>query len=70
MPAIFGKQSKQDELINRLDKEFIKIQQRHQLAPGDFPNVERFRRGLRVYKFEKFQSLKPQLLGKVEDVCI
>ena len=65
---MFGKQSKQNELIDRLDKEFIKIQQRNHLAPGDFPNVEKFKRGLRVYKFDKFQSLKPQILEKVEDV--
>ncbi|CAG8637187.1 16474_t:CDS:2 [Funneliformis mosseae] len=67
MPAMFGKQSKQNELINGLDKEFIKIQQRHQLAPGDFPNVEKFKRGLGIYKFDKFHSLKPQILEKVED---
>ncbi|GBC08771.1 hypothetical protein RclHR1_08370008 [Rhizophagus clarus] len=67
MPAMFGKQSKQNELISRLDKEFITIMQRHQLAPGDFPNVERFKQGLRNYKFEKFSNLKSQILERAED---
>ena len=67
---MFGKQSKQNELIDRLDHEFVKIRQRHQLAPGDFPNVEKFKQGLRLYKFEKFHSLKPHILERVEDVRI
>ncbi|RGB40991.1 P-loop containing nucleoside triphosphate hydrolase protein [Rhizophagus diaphanus] len=67
MPAMFRKQSKQNELINRLDKEFITIMQRHQLAPGDFPNVERFKQGLRLHKFENFHSLKPNILERAED---
>ncbi|RIA91199.1 P-loop containing nucleoside triphosphate hydrolase protein [Glomus cerebriforme] len=67
MPAMFGKQSKQNELINRLDKEFTTIRHRHQLPPGDFPNVERFKQGLRTYKFEKFNSLKLNILERAED---
>jgi hypothetical protein len=70
MPAMFGKQSKQNELINKLDKEFITIRQRHQLAPGDFPNVERFKQSLRLYKFDKFHSLKPNIVEKAEDASI
>lgn len=70
MPAVFRKQSKQNELINRLDKEFITIMQRHQLAPGDFPNVERFKQGLRLHKFENFHSLKPNILERAEDASI
>ena len=69
MPTIFGKQSRQTELINNLDQEFIKIRQRYQLAPGDFPNVEKFKQGLKLYKFERFHSLKPHILEKAEDVC-
>ncbi|CAG8507245.1 424_t:CDS:2 [Diversispora eburnea] len=67
MPAMFGKTSKQEELIEKLDKEFLKIQQRHHLAPGDFPNLERFKQGLNLYKFEKFSNLKPQIIEKVDD---
>ncbi|RHZ53023.1 hypothetical protein Glove_452g11 [Diversispora epigaea] len=66
MPALFGKISKQEELIEKLDKEFLKIQQRHHLAPGDFPNLERFKQGLNLYKFDKFSNLKPQIIEKVD----
>ncbi|CAG8704115.1 3372_t:CDS:2, partial [Cetraspora pellucida] len=67
MPSLFGKESKQKELIEKLDKEFVKIQHRYHLAPGDFPNLERFKAGLSVYKFDKFNSLKSQLIDKVDD---
>lgn len=70
MPAVFGKQSKQNELINNLDQEFVKIRQRYQLAPGDFPNVEKFKQGLGLYKFDKFNSLKPNILERADDVSI
>lgn len=70
MPVMIGKKSKQDELIKSLDKEFKTVMQRHQLAPGDFPNVERFKQGLSLYKFDKFNSLKPNILEKAEDASI
>ncbi|CAG8743173.1 16519_t:CDS:1, partial [Dentiscutata heterogama] len=53
-----------------LDQEFVKIQHKNRLAPGDFPNLERFKTGLSVYKFEKFNNLKTQLIEKADDVCI
>jgi hypothetical protein len=70
MPTMFGKQSKQKELIDSLDQEFIKIRQRYQLAPGDFPNVEKFKQGLRLYKFDKFSNLKPLILERADDVSL
>lgn len=70
MPAMFGKTSRQNELIEKLDKEFIKIRQRHHLAPGDFPNLERFKQGLMLYKFEKFSNLKIQIIDKVDEVSV
>ncbi|CAG8822291.1 19919_t:CDS:2, partial [Racocetra persica] len=60
-------ESKQKDLIEKLDQEFVKIQHRHRLAPGDFPNLERFKAGLTVYKFDKFNNLKSQLIEKVDD---
>ncbi|CAG8652866.1 4159_t:CDS:2 [Dentiscutata erythropus] len=64
---MWGKTSKQNELIAKLDQEFVKIQHKYRLAPGDFPNLERFKAGLSVYKFDKFNNLKSQLVEKADD---
>ncbi|KAL1915302.1 uncharacterized protein VTP21DRAFT_6760 [Calcarisporiella thermophila] len=67
MPTMFGKKSKQAELIAKLDQVFVKVQQKHSLAPGDFPNVERYKQNLRSYDLHKFNSLKPSLIERVDE---
>ncbi|ORX91088.1 hypothetical protein K493DRAFT_317542 [Basidiobolus meristosporus CBS 931.73] len=67
MPAMFGKDSKQSELIANLDKEFVKIQQKHNLSPGDFPNVEIFKEGLKRYKFADFSKFNQRILDNVDE---
>ncbi|KAF9113601.1 hypothetical protein BGX27_001191 [Mortierella sp. AM989] len=67
MPAVFGKSTRQQELIRDLDKEFLKIQHLHGVPEGDFPNVEKFRQSLRAYKFESFSKVKEPILGVVEE---
>jgi EH domain-containing protein 3/EH domain-containing protein 1 len=68
MPAMFGKKKKQEALLANLDQEFLKIQQRHHISPGDFPNVDRFRQALTLYDMDKFKPLKEDLLHKVDEV--
>jgi len=67
MPAVFGKTSKQQELIRDLDKEFLKVQQIYSIPEGDFPNLEKFRQSLRAYKFESFSKIKEPILQVVEE---
>ncbi|KAF9434306.1 hypothetical protein BGZ76_008229 [Entomortierella beljakovae] len=67
MPAVFGKTTRQQELIRDLEKEFQKIQHLHGVPEGDFPNVEKFRQSLRSYKFETFSKVKEPILGVVEE---
>ncbi|KAF8945253.1 hypothetical protein BGZ47_003012 [Haplosporangium gracile] len=67
MPAVFGKTSRQQELIRDLDKEFAKVQQLHGVPEGDFPNVEKFRQSLRAYKFESFSKVKEPIMSIVEE---
>ncbi|KAI8371339.1 P-loop containing nucleoside triphosphate hydrolase protein [Radiomyces spectabilis] len=67
MPSMFGKKKKQEALLKNLDQEFLKIQQRHHLPPGDFPNPDRFRQNLALYDMDKFKSLKEDLLERVDD---
>ncbi|KAG0311882.1 hypothetical protein BGZ97_011574 [Linnemannia gamsii] len=67
MPAVFGKASRQQELIRDLDKEFARVQQIHGVPEGDFPNVEKFRQSLRAYKFESFSKVKEPIMAIVEE---
>ncbi|KAG0327499.1 hypothetical protein BG004_002758 [Podila humilis] len=67
MPAVFGKSTRQQELIRDLDKEFQKIQQLHGVPESDFPNVEKFRQSLRAYKFENFSKIKEPILSVAEE---
>ncbi|KAI8138454.1 P-loop containing nucleoside triphosphate hydrolase protein [Fennellomyces sp. T-0311] len=67
MPSMFGKKKKQEALLNNLDQEFIKIQQRYHLPAGDFPNPAKFRQNLALYDMDKFKSLKEDLLDKADE---
>lgn len=42
MPALFGKESKQAELIANLATEFRKVHKAYHLPPGDFPDLEKY----------------------------
>jgi len=43
MPSMWGHEKKQQELTEGIVEEFRKVQIKHGLPSGDFPNVERFR---------------------------
>lgn len=68
MPALFGKSSKQADLIAHLPEEFLKVQKAHQLAFGDFPDVERFRSNLKIYNMTEFNKLSPKLVAGIDEV--
>lgn len=65
---MFGKKKKRNALLNNLDQEFMKIQQRYHLPAGDFPNPEKFKRNLELYDMDKFKTIKEDLLAKVDQV--
>ncbi|KAG0305317.1 hypothetical protein BGZ98_004322 [Dissophora globulifera] len=67
MPAVFGKATRQQELIRDLDKEFHKVQHIYGVPEGDFPNIDKFRQSLRAYKFESFSKIKEPILATVEE---
>ena len=46
MPAVFGKDSRKKELIQKLPEIFGEIQREHQISPGDFPDVVRMQEQL------------------------
>lgn len=53
MPAVFGKNSKQDELITNIRKEFDKVQRQYNLPPGDFPDAQVFQDICKRFDFNK-----------------
>jgi len=65
---IFGKESKQKELIANLQQEFAKIQRQYNLPPGDFPDISRFQDHLKTYDFSKFQKLNSKLIDSMDYV--
>ncbi|KAJ3125805.1 hypothetical protein HK098_008193 [Nowakowskiella sp. JEL0407] len=67
MPSIWGKSSKQNELIEGLENEFIKIARQHKLARGDFPVPEKFKELLAEFKIDKFPKLDKKLLANVDE---
>ncbi|KAF9583146.1 hypothetical protein BGW38_010149 [Lunasporangiospora selenospora] len=67
MPAIFGKKSRQKELIRDLPVEFTKIQQMHNVPAGDFPDLTTFRNQLEGHQFDNFAKIREPILTMAEE---
>lgn len=67
MPAVMGKEKKQQKLINDMPNVFRVIMKKHNLAPGDFPDINTFSGKLRETKFSEFHSLKMDQVQLLED---
>ncbi|KAF9290902.1 hypothetical protein BGZ88_007136 [Linnemannia elongata] len=67
MPAVFGKKSRQRELISNMQTEFLKVQQLYSVPAGDFPNVTAFRQSLEAYRFENFARISQPILSVAEE---
>jgi len=68
MPTMFGKESKQQKLVSRLEETFLKVQQKNNLAVGDFPALEPFREHLRSCKIDSFSKLSADKLKAMDDI--
>ena len=68
MPAIFGKQSKKDDLIENLDKVFNHLHKSRQIPVGDFPRVRDMKEKLGEYDFKQFPKLNVHLIKAVDDM--
>jgi len=68
MPAMWGHEKKQAELTEGIVEEFRKVQIKHGLPSGDFPNVERFRNVLKGgdIKMSTFPALKDKYITAVD----
>ena len=67
MPSMFGKGSAKARLLANLSEEFTKIQQKHNLPSGDFPQADLFARCLQDVDFTKLAKLSSRALAQVEE---
>lgn len=67
MPAVMGKEKKQQKLINDMPNVFRTIMKKHNLAPGDFPDINTFSAKLKETKFSEFHTLKMDQIQLLED---
>lgn len=66
MPAVFGKDKKKEQLLKNLADVYMKIQKEHNISPGDFPPVLKFKEQLRKYDFSKFHPLRLKLIESLD----
>jgi len=69
MPALMGKEKKQQKLIDDLPNVFRTIMKKYNLSPGDFPDITQFSEKLRECKFSEFAVLKESQLEAL-DRCL
>jgi GTPase SAR1 family protein len=67
MPSVFGKESKQAELIAQLPTIYKQIQQKHGFHASDFPSVEKMREWLKIVDFAKFPKPDPRLMAQLDE---
>lgn len=66
MPAMFGKSSRQNELLNKMSDVFTRVQKITNLPPGDFPDITKFKNGLSEMDFTKLPKLNQKILDKLQ----
>lgn len=66
MPSMFGKSSKQNELLNNMPDIFTRVQKMTNLPPGDFPDITKFKNGLSEMNFTKLPKLNQKILDKLQ----
>jgi len=64
--GIFGKQKKQEQLLQNLLNEFKEIQKRFNVPMGDFPRVDKFREKLATFNIDKFPKLDQKLMTTLD----
>ncbi|CAN0534170.1 unnamed protein product [Laminaria digitata] len=68
MPSMMGKEKAQKKLTAELAQVFRSVMKQHNLAPGDFPDLEPFRAKLVDTQFIKFPRLKVKMLEDLDEV--
>ncbi|MCJ8748740.1 hypothetical protein PDJAM_G00168170 [Pangasius djambal] len=65
---LFRRDNKKRDLIYDLPVVFSRIQQRHQISAGDFPDCAKMQERLMDRDFTKFKTLKPKLIAGLDEL--
>lgn len=68
MPMLMGHSKTQKKLIADMPRVFRTVMKKHNLSPGDFPNIEEFQFKLSDQDFTKFHHARQKLIDDVESV--
>ncbi|KAG9282068.1 EH domain-containing protein 2-like [Astyanax mexicanus] len=68
MPLVFRRHNKKRDLIYDLPVIFSRIEQRHQISPGDFPDCAKMQEQLMNHDFTKFKAIKPKLMASLDEL--
>ena len=68
IPKMFGKQKKQQELIDNMSDIFHMIQTEYRLPSSDFPPMDRFVEVVANMDFSTFPKFKPELFDALDEV--
>lgn len=66
MPSMFGKEKKKEQLIKNLIDVYSKIQAEHNISPGDFPSLSKFKEQLEHHDFSKFSGMRSKLIQNLD----
>lgn len=64
----FGKETKQQNLLMNMQKQFQDIATKHGLAPGDFPNPQKFCSIVKNFKISNFKRLRQRDQKALDDM--
>jgi len=67
MPAMMGREKKQQKLIEDLPNVFRTIMKKNNLSPGDFPDIKGFSAKLRDVKFGEFHALRDDQIQSLDN---
>jgi len=68
MPLLWGKQAKQNFLLENLDLVFEEVKAMYLLSDGDMPPLETFRAKLHSFNFRLFPTLDRRVIRELDDL--
>eukprot|EP00049_Salpingoeca_infusionum_P000502 m.40324 g.40324 ORF g.40324 m.40324 type:complete len:542 (-) comp10426_c0_seq1:269-1894(-) len=68
MPSLFGKSSKQRQILDDMPNVFRAVQREHKIPFGDFPDIEEFKAAIKDFDFSNFPKLDLRVLADMDAV--
>jgi len=68
IPAVFGKKSAGNKVLNNLHDHFDTVRREYHLPAGDFPDLVRFKDTMQAFEVASFPKVDKRMLKTVDDV--